>query len=233
MEAKSFKEQLQKVVTSPSFIIATIIVSSIIMGWIGGPGYLLGLFIALLTFWATGWDKSYFGLGKVEWKASVLPALGYTLIIIIFNDIILEPLTEKLLDKEVNLEAFEGLRGNLPNLLIMLLGMWVIAAFGEEFFYRGYVMKRLADLLDNNEQSWVVALILSSLIFGIVHIYQGISGIITTGCIGIILGIALFRNRQNLLIPILTHGLYDTYGLTMIYLGNETVLKDWVMNNIY
>jgi len=232
IKPKTFSEKAKLFLTGPFFILETILISSFVMAWIGGPGYLIGLLAALVTFWATGWDWSYFGLGKIKWAGSILPALGYVMLIILLNDFLMEPLLEMIIGDGIQLESFDGLRGNLPNLLMMLAVMWVMAAFGEEFFYRGYVMNRLAHLFGNSRLSWTIALILSSVIFGIVHGYQGISGMVSTGFVGLFLGLAFYRNRDNLLIGILVHGIYDTYGLSLIYFGNELVIKN-MMIEIY
>lgn len=231
-KSKTLREKANSFLTGPFFIFETILISTFIMVWIGGPGYLVGLFVALVTFWATGWDWSYFGLGKVKWTIAILPAIGYVILIILLNDFLMEPLVELLVGEGVNLESFDWLRGDLPKLLIMLVIMWVIAAFGEEFFFRGYIMNRLAHILGNKRSSWIIAVIISSVAFGIAHGYQGLSGMISTGLVGLILGLAFYQNRNNLIVGMLVHGIYDTYGLTLIYLGKELVIKN-MMVEIY
>ena len=59
------------------------------MWWFGGPGYLVGLAISLVTLWAIKWDWSYFGLGEAKWISSIVPAIGYTMIIILLNDFLI------------------------------------------------------------------------------------------------------------------------------------------------
>ena len=227
--ANSFREKVEVVLTSRFFIFETILITSFVMWWFGGLGFVAGLVIALITLWASKWDWSYFGLGSIKWLNAFVCALAFTIIIILLVDFLLEPTIETITSQVVNLEQFDGLRGNFLNLIARLAIVWVFIAFGEEFFYRGYLMNRLAHLLGNNNTAWVIAAIFSSTIFGLAHEYQGISGMITAGSVGLILAVAFLRNRNNLLIVILTHGIYDTYGLTMIYLNKETLIKDWVI----
>lgn len=231
-KTKAFREKVWSFTTSPFFIIEVIVFSTFLMFWLGSPGYIFGLAMSLFTLWATKWDWSYFGLDDIQWTSSIVPALGYTFLIILINDILIEPWVEIITQKPVDLSAFESLHGNVINLLVILSITWAIAAFGEEFFFRGYIMNRLAHLLGNNNTSWIIATILSSIVFGIVHAYQGISGIITTGMVGLILALAFYQNKNNLWAGILAHGIYDTYGLTMIYYGNELVIKN-MMIGIY
>jgi len=110
-------------------------------------------------------------------------------------------------------------------LVLFTMFMWVAAACGEEFFYRGYVMKQLAELLGDSPRSWVAAIFLSAIPFGLVHLYQGWSGVVTTGAMGVVLGTAFFLNRRNLAVCILAHGIYDMVGLTLIYLGQGDALQ--------
>ncbi len=225
-KSRTFREKAGSILTSRFFIFETILITSFLMWWYGSPGYLIGLAISLITLWSIKWDWSWFGLGKIKWMASIVPALGYTLLIIILNDLLIEPLTEIIFKEQVDLSNFDGMRGNVLNLIIMLVIMWTMAAFGEEFFYRGYIMKRLATLFGDSNMSWIMAAIISSFVFGLVHAYQGISGIITTGIVGFILAMAFYKNRQNLLIAMLTHGIYDTYGIILIFVSKERWLKD-------
>ncbi len=232
IKSKTFREKVKSIFSSRFFIFETILITGFIMWWFGGPGYLIGLAVSLITLWAIKWDWSYFGLGKAKWVGSIVPAIGYTMIIILINDLLIEPLTEILANKPVDLSSFDGMRGNLLNLIIMLAIMWVMAAFGEEFFYRGYIMRRLAILFGNKNFSWILGAVISSLLFGLTHAYQGVSGMITTGMVGFILALAFYRNRSNLVVGILTHGIYDTYGILLIYFEKELVIKN-IMIEIY
>ena len=226
IKSKTFREKVKSIFTSRFFIFETILISGFIMWWFGAPGYLIGLAVSLITLWAVKWNWSWFGLGNAKWMGSIVPAIGFTMIIILVNDVLIEPLTEILTNEKVDLSNFDGMRGNLPNLLFMLAIMWVMAAFGEEFFYRGYIMKRLAILFGNKNFSWILGAVISSLLFGLTHAYQGVSGMITTGIVGLILALAFYRNRSNLVVGILTHGIYDTYGILLIYFEKELVLKN-------
>ena len=63
-----------------------------------------------------------------------------------------------------------SLLGNLPMLLISLLGVYVVSSFGEEVVYRGFLITRLEKLLPGKHRAApITALILSSLVFGFAH----------------------------------------------------------------
>lgn len=229
---RSFKEKARRFLTSPFFIIETVVVSTFLIAWFGALGFIVGLAITLLTFWATKWDWAYFGLGKANWAGSIVPAIGFTLIIILLNDFLMEPLIEIFTGWTVDISQFETLHGNLPNLIIILAVMWIMAAFGEEFFFRAYVMNRLGHLLGNNHFSWILAAVISAFSFGLAHAYQGYNGMIITGIVGLVLALAFYNNRNNLFVGILTHGIYDTYGIILIYFEKELVIKN-IMTEIF
>jgi membrane protease YdiL (CAAX protease family) len=228
-----FRARSNNIFTKSIFIISTFIWTTTLMTFFGGIGFLVGLAIALITFWASRWDWSYFGISAPNWKASFLKAFIYTAFIILFIDVLLAPIVEHYTGMPQDLSGFDYLKGDFLKLLLFMLFMWVIAGFGEEFFYRGYLMKRLAALLGNSDNAWLVAILLSSIPFGLVHFYQGISGMITTGAVGLILGFAFYQNKKNLIVCMLTHGIYDMFGLTMIYFGKETVISDWAQQFLF
>jgi membrane protease YdiL (CAAX protease family) len=68
--------------------------------------------------------------------------------------------------------------------LLPYFALAITAGLCEEFLYRGFAM---AVLLHVGFQAWAVVL-LSSLLFGLAHSYQGRGGIVMTLLIGIILG---------------------------------------------
>ena len=73
---------------------------------------------------------------------------------------------------------FDVLRGNLPLLIAGLVSVWVTAAFGEEMLVRGFMMNRFANLFGSTRGTWIVTLIVSSVVFGLMHVYQGPMGVI-------------------------------------------------------
>jgi membrane protease YdiL (CAAX protease family) len=223
----SIRVKSNHLLTSPTFIASTIIGAVVLMALTGGLGFLIGLAVALVTFWAVRWDWSYFGISRPNWGRTLWHALGYTLLIIFLVDILLTPVVEHYTNTPHDLSGLDFIKGDFLNLLLFTLFMWVVAAFGEELFYRGYMMKRLAALFGNSNDAWISGAVLSSIAFGVVHFYQGISGVITTGAVGFILAMAFYRNRNNLVICMLTHGIYDMFGLSMIYFDKETVITEW------
>ena len=106
--------------------------------------------------------------------------------------------------------------------------MWVFAAFGEEFLFRGYYMKGLAELFGNSNRAWLVSAIITSLYFGVSHAYQGLVGVVSVFLWSFAISLIFNKNRNNLLLLVLIHGIYDSIGITLIFLNKDAVISEWV-----
>lgn len=225
----AFRDRAASWLTRRTFTLAVILITTGLMAAFGAAGYLAGLAVALLILWATRWDLARFGFGIAPWRSQFVrtlrQAIAWVLFSILAVDVLLLPLAERLTGEPPDFSRFAFLEGSLVNLVLFTLFMWVAAAFGEEFFYRGYVMKQLAELLGGSRPAWLAAIVLSAVPFGIVHLYQGWSGVVSAGAMGVVLGTAFYLNRRNLAVCVLAHGLYDMVGLTLIYLGRADVLQ--------
>lgn len=142
--------------------------------------------------------------------ASVMQAVSFFVVI---------PMTSKITGDEINLSLLDQLRGNVGLLLIGLIIIWTLAAFGEELVYRGYLFNRIMDLLGNRAVGLVLALLLSSAVFGFIHSYQGVVGMVDTFINGLVIGVLYVASGRKLWLPILYHGIYDTIALVLAFAG--------------
>ncbi len=109
-------------------------------------------------------------------------------------------------------------QGNVTVLLVFLGLSWTLAAFGEEVCFRGFLMKRVAQLLGENRGAWIASLVSSSVLFGWGHTEQGVSGWVQEGLSGLILGVLFLATGRNLAVPIVAHGVSNTLAFVLIYL---------------
>ena len=135
----------------------------------------------------------------------------------IFNYAI-EPVLDTWLPSS-NLKAFGNIKGNLPQLLILLITTWIIGAILEELLFRGYLVNRLLDLFGNSFLSKIIVIILASTAFGFVHFYQGLHGVISAIIFGIFQCILYLLNKRKLFLPMIVHGTFDTISFIILYLG--------------
>jgi hypothetical protein len=154
-----------------------------------------------------------------SWGKTFGYGIAAGLVLEAFQLFISQPLLVRVLKKQPDLELFRALTGNLKWTLLAIAGAWTLAAFGEEMVYRGYLMNRVADLLNRGRGAWVVSLIVVHVGFGLAHAYQGITGVIDEGLAGLLFGVIYLRNGRNLAVPIIAHGLGDTIDFMLIFLG--------------
>lgn len=223
------RDKIFKFMTGRIVVISVILFIALLSYFNGAIGYFTGLLIALVFLWASRYKWSEFGLSIPPWTASILKAIVYAIFLFAVVDIILQPFIE-LVFGAVNLDDFKDLKGNAGHTLVFLLFMWIAGAIGEEFLYRGFFMKRLAIVLGDTDKAWMISAILISMMFGLAHLYQGMSGVISTACTGFMFSMLFYRYRSNLILCMLTHGFYDMIGLTLIYLGRERFFVDWIQS---
>ncbi len=114
---------------------------------------------------------------------------------------------------------FGEVRNNLPKFLMWLGIIWVSAAFGEEMFFRGYLVTRLQEALPSSRLATIIAILIPALIFGYGHYhYQGFRGFVMTGLIGLAFGASYLLLKKNLWPIILVHGVIDTLAFTALFL---------------
>ena len=130
-----------------------------------------------------------------------------------------QPLLTNLLHKAPDLHQLQPLVGNAKLLILGIVLAWVLAAFGEETVYRGYLTNRCSDLFGRSTTGWIVSAILVTLLFGLAHFPQGPTGIIENVIDGAILAAVYFATGRNLVAPIIAHGIQDTVDVLLIYLG--------------
>lgn len=107
-------------------------------------------------------------------------------------------------------------------LMDILLGVWVGAALGEEIFFRGLVLSRLQAILGREKTGMFVAAVIQAIWFGAGHASQGLSGMLATGAIGLMLALFyMFRSPGNLWPLIIAHGLVNTTLLTATFIVNS------------
>jgi membrane protease YdiL (CAAX protease family) len=154
-----------------------------------------------------------------DWKTTIALGIVVGVLLECFELFVSQPLLVKFLHKQPDLEVFHNLNGNLKITLIFIALAWTLAAFGEEMVYRGYLMNRMADLFNRTRAAWITSLMVVHVGFGLAHAYQGWTGVIDEGLMGLLLGIIYLRTGRNLSVPIMAHGIGDTIDFLLIFLG--------------
>lgn len=181
------------------------------------PLFLLGW----LSLWLR--HKSWWEIGlrrPTRWPQVILIGSGIAGAGAYLSEKVISPLLLHLTG-ETQPQAIElaSLRGNLFYFLFLLIGIWLLAAVGEELVYRGYVLNRLVDLFGRGKVGWGMGLIVSSLMFSLGHGIFNRAVIIGGFLIGLIEGGLYLASRRNLWLSIVFHGTWDTIFLILFFLG--------------
>lgn len=131
-----------------------------------------------------------------------------------------QPMLTKFLGKGPDLHQLRPLIGNAKLLVVGLVLSWVLAAFGEELVYRGYLLNRVAGMVGGLSAGWIISLALVTVGFGLAHASQGATGVVENIIDGAILGLLYLATGRNLLTPIIVHGIQDTVDVLLIYSGH-------------
>jgi uncharacterized protein len=165
-----------------------------------------------------GWHG--IGLTKYKsWAATLAIGLVCGVLLELFELFVTQPILVRLLGKQADLSKFHDLTGNLKLTGLYILLAWIVAAFGEEMIYRGYLMNRVADLLNRTRTAWIVSLIVVHIVFGLAHRYQGWTGVFDEGLMGVLLATLYLSTGRNLAVPIVAHGVQDSVDLILIFCG--------------
>ena len=219
--------KIYKILAKKYTVIFIMIIATILSYFDRNYGYFFGLGIVFLILKGTNFKWSEFGLVKKINKKTIFKSLLFAIVIFIGIDIFIQPFLE-IYFGPIDLSSVDDIRGDFINYVILMIIMWVFAAFGEELLFSGYYMKQIAKILGDTNRAWILSVFIISIYFGISHNYQDTSGMIAVGLASFCSFMIFAKNRDNLILVILIHGFYDTIGLTLIYLNKDRIFFDWI-----
>lgn len=179
---------------------------------------LLIAFLIILLFVLTKQNISFrdIFLTKISHLKLITLALAYAFGIAIVVQLAIKPLIIWFTNIPFNFSAFDSVRGNLKALATTLFLGWFVGGLLEETIFRGFLLKSFEGLI-SKRIGLVIGVLFSSILFGFLHDYQGISGQILTGTIGFILAIIYLLNNKNLWLNVYIHGILNTISFLCIY----------------
>lgn len=208
----------------------------IVLGYIGtsmGPGtllgglmvtfgYILSILVAsvLLKLRGTGWRQ--IGLAPPQsWRRTALLAIG-TLVLWLGMNIVIQMIAANLPGlaiAPIDQSRFNPLAGNLPLLLMYVMLAWTTITFGEEMMYRAFLINHLAKVFQNARLRWALALVGSSIVFGLVHWVEGPLGMFNAFAMGLLFAAIYLSSGRNLWVTIVAHGLGNTLRFLLLFAG--------------
>jgi membrane protease YdiL (CAAX protease family) len=110
---------------------------------------------------------------------------------------------------------YDFIKNNISNLIITTIAAWIVGGFYEEIVFRGFINSTIEKYLNS---FWISASI-TSILFGLYHWQQGVFGIVAAVLGGLYWSFIYSYFGKNLWNSILSHAIFDTITLTLIYLG--------------
>jgi uncharacterized protein len=121
-------------------------------------------------------------------------------------------------------QAYHWVTGNTAALPFMLFLMIVVAGWGEETLYRGWMFERLGKLLGTSGWARTSIVVLTSVVFALPHsIDQGIAGVEQALMTGLVFG-TIFALTGRIFLLMVVHAAFDLAALAMIYWDWETAV---------
>lgn len=170
--------------------------------------------MVVLSWWFTGKGMRLF-ISKFDIPQWSILALILVLIIISAYFLELFWSTHPNLDKKGTIERLQQQTPFLPSHKkewYHYIGLAVTAGICEEVVFRLYLLSYIIQLTNQI----ILGLIFTSLLFGIVHLYQGYRAMVKIGVLSFLFG-WLFLLTDSLLIPIILHIFIDLVSGRMAY----------------
>ncbi len=225
------KTKIFNYLTKPYSVIIVIVMATLLSLGDRNLGFFFGLGVTLFIIWQKKWDWSYVGIGQKLNLKTVIKSLWIT-VVFFFATGVIDTMIQHYLGAH-NLSSLDDIRGDFGGYVMLMIIVWVFAAFGEELLFHGYYMRRFAKLFGDTKKAWIIAGILIAIYFGISHGYQGLSGSIGVTIGSLFFAVLYYKNKHNLLLLVLIHGFYDSIWITLIYLNKDVMLNEWFQQVLF
>jgi membrane protease YdiL (CAAX protease family) len=119
-------------------------------------------------------------------------------------------------------QAYQFVTGNSTVIPAMVYTMIIVAGFGEETFYRGWMFERLGKLFGKSVAAKISIVLITTILFASVHYpEQGLPGVDQALCTGLVFG-SIFALTGQIFLLMIAHAAFDLTALWIIYYGLET-----------
>jgi uncharacterized protein len=121
-------------------------------------------------------------------------------------------------------QAYHYLVGNRAPLPAAVWTMIVVAGFGEETVFRGYMFERLGKLLGRTLAAQIAIVLLTATLFGSLHFFdQGLVGAQQATITGLVFG-TVFAVTGRIWMVMCAHAAFDLTAIAIIYWNLESAV---------
>jgi uncharacterized protein len=127
-------------------------------------------------------------------------------------------------------QAFHYLAGNRADLPAAIYAMIVVAGFGEETVFRGFMFERFGKVFGKGMRAKTLIVVLTSLWFGLAHYsLQGLPGVEQATIFGLVFG-TIMAVTGRIFMLMVAHAAFDLTALAMIYWDVESKVAHLVFD---
>lgn len=120
--------------------------------------------------------------------------------------------------------AYHYLVGNREAIPSTLFAMVVIAGFGEETLFRGFLFERLHKLFGASIGATAAIVVLTSIGFSLAHYaVQGVAAVQQATIVGLVFG-AIFATTRSIWLIMSAHASFDLMAYAIIYFDQEVTV---------
>jgi uncharacterized protein len=151
--------------------------------------------VAVVLLCRHGFTLSQFGENLGQYPRNIATSLAVVVVVAVL--VAINKLQKRKITPEQYAEQLENIRKLIPSTSterLVAIPLAFTAGFCEEFLYRGYLLNLAATAV----KSLWLGLLISSILFGFAHLYQGRKGVIGTTVIGLIFGLIFLASRALL-----------------------------------
>lgn len=191
-------------------ILAIIFSGNVFVGkWLVPLGAIL---VLLWVRWShTPWREIGYVRPK-SWIGSLVIGIFLGIALKIFMKAIVMPI----FDADPINQAYHYLVGNNAMLPVAIWAM-LMAGFGEETVFRGWMFERLGKLFGSGWRAKTLIVAITSILFGLSHYaIQGLAGVEQATIFGIIFG-SIFAITGRIFMLMVAHAVFDLTALAIIY----------------
>ena len=180
----------------------------------------------LALLWASRSRTPWSELGFVRPTSWLLTIAGGIVFGVAFK-LAMKSLVMPLLGADPINHAYHYLAGNRAAIPGTLFLMIVVAGFGEETLFRGYMFERLRCLFGQGRGATMGTVLGTSVYFGALHYStQGLAGAEQAIITGLVFG-TIYAATRRIWLLIVTHAAFDLMAYALIYWNLETRVAHW------
>lgn len=155
-----------------------------------------------------------------NWIASLVAGITFG----IFFKFLMKAIVMPLLGASPINQTYHYLVGNPAALPAAVWTMIVVAGFGEETVFRGYLFERFGKLLGRSLPAQIVTVLITAAMFGSIHYFdQGLAGVQQATISGLVFG-TIFAVTGRIWMLMCAHAAFDLTAVAIIYCNVESAV---------